>query len=462
MTKESWVLNETKRMSLKDKRRNERVAMLLEAVTESPASSIAQACHGLNAETKGAYRLIETIEVDEQNILEGHYQATAQRTLEHEGRIIIVGDGMDASFNNLKKTTGLGTLANSKNSLGIKIHNTYAFSEDYIPLGLINQKYWVRDTESYGKRKNRKKLKITEKESYHWIDGINQIEKKLPLNKEYVFIGDGGADIYDLFLTKRRKNSDLLIHLAQNRNIKNENVRLFELLSKEPILGFVTQKLERTKTHSERTVKLAIRAKEIEIEAPTDRKREKLPATKLITVYAQEIESDKPTNDPIAWRLITTMTIKSFEDAEALIVLYSKRWLIERYHYILKEGCRIEKLQMESAGNLKRAIAIYSIAAWRLMYITYLARIKPDSSCTLILSPDEANALYCIHNKTPTLPTEFFSVKEATKMIAKLGGFLGRKGDGEPGAKVLWQGLFRLEAITQAYLVFRAPNVGNG
>ena len=462
MTKESWAINETGRMSLKDKRRNERVKILLEAIADSPTSSISQACHGSDAATKAAYRLIGTTEIDEQDILEGHYQATAQRTLEHEGLVIIVGDGMDVSFSNLKQTEGLGTLSNSKKSLGIKVQNTYAFSEDLIPLGLINQKHWVRDKENYGKKKDRRNLNITEKESYHWIEGIKQIEKILPLNKGYLFMGDGGSDIYDLFATERRENSDLLIHLVQNRNIKDEEIRLFELLSKEPILGIVTKKLERTKTHPERTVKLAIRTKVVEIEPPTNRKKEKLPTVKLTTVYAQEIESDKPTNDPIVWRLITTIKIGLLEDVEKLIIRYSHRWLIERYHYILKEGCRIEKLQMESADNLKRALAIYSIAAWRLIYITYLARIRPDAPCDLILSTDEANALYCIHNKTSILPTEIISVKEATRMIAKLGGFLGRKGDGEPGAKVLWQGLFRLEGITQAYLLFKPLNVGNG
>jgi hypothetical protein len=462
MAKESWAAIETRHMSLKDKRRNERVRMLLETITDSPESSISQACHGETAAIKGAYRLIGTTEIDAQDILEGHYQATVQRTYEHDGRVIILSDGMDISFTNLKKTTGLGTLANSKKALGIKTQNTYVFSEKFIPLGLINQKYWVRNKEEYGKKKDRIKLNIKEKESYSWIDSIDQIEKKLPLEKGYVFIGDGAADIYDLFALKRRKNSDLLIHLVQNRKIKDNSERLFESLSNEPILGIITQKLDRTKKHPERTVTLEVRVKEVEILSPSSRKSEKLPTIKLTTICAQEVASDKSLDDSIVWRLITTIKVDSIKEAEKLIVLYSKRWLIERYHYILKEGFRVEKLQMESADNLKRALALYSIAAWRLLHITYLARIQPDAPCSLILTSDEADALYCIVNKTLSLPPNPVSVKEATKMIAKLGGFLGRKGDKEPGAKVLWQGLYRLESITQAYVVFKAINVGNG
>ena len=39
-------------------------------------------------------------------------------------------------------------------------------------------------------------------------------------------------------------------------------------------------------------------------------------------------------------------------------------------------------------------------------------------------------------------------------MTAKLGGFLGRKGDGEPGTQTLWLGLQRLDDIAEAWGVF--------
>jgi len=39
-------------------------------------------------------------------------------------------------------------------------------------------------------------------------------------------------------------------------------------------------------------------------------------------------------------------------------------------------------------------------------------------------------------------------------MVAALGGFMGRKGDGEPGIKTLWLGLQRLDTIQAAWLAF--------
>jgi IS4 transposase len=60
---------------------------------------------------------------------------------------------------------------------------------------------------------------------------------------------------------------------------------------------------------------------------------------------------------------------------------YSFRWLIERYHYVLKSGCQIERLQLETAHRLEMALATYALVAWRLLWLTYLARCSPDSSC---------------------------------------------------------------------------------
>jgi hypothetical protein len=39
-------------------------------------------------------------------------------------------------------------------------------------------------------------------------------------------------------------------------------------------------------------------------------------------------------------------------------------WLIERFHFVLKSGCRFEDLQLENAERLKRALGI---VAWRLL-----------------------------------------------------------------------------------------------
>ena len=137
---------------------------------------------------------------------------------------------------------------------------------------------------------------------------------------------------------------------------------------------------------------------------------------------------------------------------------YSYRWLIERYHFVLKSGCGLEKLQLETAERLHRALATYSIVAWRLLWLTYEARENPDSPCDRVLEAHEWQALYCYSHKTPVPPITTPSLHEAVVMIAKLGGFLARKSDGEPGVKTIWRGLRRLHDIASAWKLLHAKH----
>ncbi len=448
-----WAENEVKNMTLKDKRRQDRVKQLLEILADNPTASIAQACKGSHAKTKAAYRFIGTTSINEQDILQGHYKATVERIIKSEDTALFLSDGMDVSLNNLTSTTGLGPIGNSIKSLGIKTHNTLAISPEGRCFGLIDQKYWARDKSEYGKKIFRSKRPTKNKESNAWIESICRIEERLPLNIDYIYIADGGADMYDFITVKRRLNSELLIHQAQNRNTTDG--KLYDLLDKKTVLGYIVKKLKRTPNSPEREVKLEVRAASVELKSPDKTKAAHRSTTNIYSLVAKEIDADKSGSKEIVWRLLTTIKIDSISDAEKIIELYAKRWLVERFHYILKEGSRIEKLQMESVDNIKRAIALYSITSWRIMQITYIGRISPDISSEAILARDEWEALWCHHHKKPCPPASPPSVGEAISMIAKIGGFLGRKNDGEPGAKVLWRGIAALEHIVSTYLIFR-------
>ena len=121
----------------------------------------------------------------------------------------------------------------------------------------------------------------------------------------------------------------------------------------------------------------------------------------------------------------------------------------------MKSGCRLEELQLETADRLERALATYSIVAWRLLWLTYEARVNPDVSVETVLEEPEWQALYCTIHKTTALPPEPPSIGQCVRWIAKLGGFLGRKGDGDPGVKTLWQGLQRLNDIAATWKLLR-------
>jgi len=174
-------------------------------------------------------------------------------------------------------------------------------------------------------------------------------------------------------------------------------------------------------------------------------------------ILAEEV-SPPLKEKPLCWLLITTLPITTFDDALQYVHWYSFRWLIERFHYVLKNGCKIEELQLEKMDRLRRAIATYSIIAWRMLQITYESRKNTKVLANKVLEKHEWEALYCITYKTPVPPKEIPTLHEAVHWIAKLGGFLGRKSDGEPGVKVIWRGFSKLYNYVDMWLLLK----GNG
>ena len=118
--------------------------------------------------------------------------------------------------------------------------------------------------------------------------------------------------------------------------------------------------------------------------------------------------------------------VSCFEDVVECLRWYTYRWLIERYHYVLKSGCRLEQLQLETSDPIYRALATYTIVAWRLLWITYLARYHPQTPADTVLATHEWQALYCTIHKTPTPPVSPPSLNTCVRWIAQLGGFLAR------------------------------------
>jgi hypothetical protein len=158
---------------------------------------------------------------------------------------------------------------------------------------------------------------------------------------------------------------------------------------------------------------------------------------------------------PINWRLLTTCPLTSFAEACLLVKYYSMRWFIERFHYVLKSGCNIERHRLASVDALQRLLAIANLVAWRLLWLTHLARLQPDLPCTVALSDAEWKALYVATNRTKQLPDKPPTLYQAVRAIAKLGGFLGRRSDGEPGVTVLWRGWQHLADLTQMWLLLQ-------
>lgn len=154
-------------------------------------------------------------------------------------------------------------------------------------------------------------------------------------------------------------------------------------------------------------------------------------------------EVDTPAGvDPVEWRLLTNREAETFEVACELIDGYRARWEIEMFFHVLKNGCRVEALQLSTIRGLELALALFLVVAWRIARLMRLGRTCPDLEAELLFERGEWQAAYILNKRKP--PAKPPSLNEVVRLVAMLGGFLARQGDGEPGVKTLWLGVQRV------------------
>ena len=450
METQSWAEQEFAYADLGDQRRKKRLIQLAKQRGTQPNASISQSCED-SASTKAAYRFYENSAISSQAILSSHIKTTQTR-MNQESIVLAVQDTTQLDYSSHPATQGLGTLQ-TKNQHGLIMHTTLAVTLSRVPLGVIHHQVWCRPEEEFGKKHRRKKRPIEEKESQKWLSSLeatSELSKEMP-QTHIVSIGDREADIYDLFALSCSPYHDILIRASWDRKVAHPENHLWSFMESQSISGTLTVTVPRKGNQPVRQAELSVRYSQVTIRPPSHRKGLK-PIT-LCGILATEEESPKGI-EPISWLLLTNVLTDTFEDSCQRIQWYSCRWTIEIYHKVLKDGCRIEERQFEFAENIQRYLSLDMVVAWRVLYLTMLGRDMPELPCTAIFEAYEWQSLYCFIHKTHTPPNETPSLQQAVRWIAKLGGFMGRKGDGEPGVTVLWRGLQRLYDISETWLLF--------
>ncbi|NEP57769.1 MAG: IS4 family transposase [Symploca sp. SIO2G7] len=455
----SWAAEELKTANLGDIRRNRRLVTIVEDLSAQPNASVTQAARD-NAALQGIYEFWANRRVKASSILAAHRDSTLERVA-GEKIVLAVQDTTELNFGKRTKKQGLGSLS-SPDAKGLFVHSVFCVSSLGVPLGVLHQKVWARKkikrTGGYADRMR----SISEKESQRWLEGLKLTQEWIEQPVQVVTVADREADIYELFAEPRREGAEFLIRAHQGRGVKYSSTDididgLHEAIGKTAVCGELTLELQRTPKRKPRTAQLTVRKASLYLQPPLHHpKRERLKPVRVNVILAQE-ENPPPGEKAISWLLVTTLEVSNFEQACQCLRWYSYRWLIERYHYTLKSGCRLEQLQLEKAEALERALATYAIVAWRLLWLTYEARCHPSVSVEGVLSQPEWQVLYCYIHQTPVPPLVPPKLVDCVRWIAQLGGFLGRKSDGEPGVKTLWLGLQRLEDMAAIWQLKSFP-----
>lgn len=447
-----WLKDELSGIALGDKRLNWRLQDTAEKLARHPSVSINQACDDW-ADTKATYRLFDNPKTTAAKILLPHQKRTKER-IQGQPIILAVQDTTYVDYSAHPSKTGMGPIGTESQKLrGLVMHSTLALTTAGLPLGIVSQSLWARDEEpTQMTPAQRRKVPIAEKESNKWLAALTETVTYIPAGTQCVNVGDSEADIFELFDHARTLQTDLLVRAAQDRSVCEPAVgRLWRTLEASPLGGHLKVQLPERPGVAQREAIVAVRFAKITLRTPAHL-RSRINDCPLYAVLAME-ENPPAAVEPLCWLLLTTVPVLTFADAQERIHWYCHRWKIEVYHKILKSGCQVEKAQLATAERLQPMLALFAIIAWRLFWMTYLARHEPDAPCTAFLTPAEWHSLYAFIHKTTALPASIPSVQQTTRWIARLGGFLDRKHDGQPGVTVFWRGWQRLADISSVWLI---------
>lgn len=461
-----WCVDEFAAVELQDERLNRRCSELAAQLAMQPSGPINQACEDW-ADAKAAYRFFDNDKVSPEGIQAPHQQRTVQRMRQHK-RVLAVQDTSFLNFTHHPKTSGLGEIGTkAQKQSGFGMHSTLAVTTEGLSLGVLTQTFFSRPKgEPSHRPEELRLLPIEEKESYRWVQAFEQTLDLAPPGVEVITVCDREADIYEMHVMAQKRGASLLVRASFDRSLLDDEAgKLWSSVEQQPSAGLLTLHIPGNNKRKARSATVSVRYASVDLNPPWRPNKLKLPPVKLNAILVREENPPADIDEPIEWLLLCNTPVTCFDDAHQVIHWYCHRWQIEVFHKILKSGCRVEDCRLQTIDRLHNFIALMSIIAWRLHWMTYINRCEPDLPCSVVLTTWEWQALYMRIHKSPRLPDTPPTVRQVVRWIAQLGGFLGRKSDGEPGITAVWRGWQRLQDIAATWYIVneRTPRgfVGN-
>lgn len=444
------------RGSLPDARLLQRLARLLSALSSCAEGTLAQALCSWG-QLKAAYRFFANPRVTPAAILASARPDCLAR-IAALPVVLLIQDTTTLNFTHHPAVRGLGPVGSGA-QWGVFVHTALAVNPaDSVPLGLAAQQLWRREPAARGSRSHKRKRQTPAKESGRWQAVEQASLQDLPDGTTLVSVADREGDIFDWFAAPRPRQAQLLVRAAQAQRCLAEGGALLDAVAQTPRLGQYRVEVAAAPGRAARTARCSVRSAAVALKQPRNRPAG-TPRRQPVAVTALLVREEQPPAavEPLCWLLLSTMPVASFADACQQIYWYTLRWLVERYHLVIKSGCRVEDLQLETAERLLRAVAVACLVALQVLWLTYLPREQPELPCTVALSAAEWQTLVALRPALASSTGQPPTLGAATRAIAQLGGFLARKGDGEPGPLSLWRGLMRLKDHAAGWQLAHGP-----
>jgi hypothetical protein len=334
------------------------------------------------------------------------------------------------------------------------MHSALAVRPDGHVLGLLHNHVWARPLSEFGKGHKRKQRPFEDKESFEWVRGMRHtgaLRDRYSPTTGLVHVFDSAGDVHEVLAEAAASGDDAVIRSARNRRVQGPHKHLRETLAAAPLLKRCRLDLPRSRGKRKRRATVEVRSATVTLDPPADGS-----GRGPVPVNAVWVHEPKPPEGVggIEWLLLTTLPVATAKQALKVVELYKLRWRVEEFHLVLKSGCKIEKTQLKTAERIETWLSLLSAVAVRVLQLAYLARTDPEAPCTVVLDDDEWRVLWAYTHKRP--PGEARApptIYEAVRMIGRLGGHLGRKGDGMPGVRSLWRGWRDLCLLVEGFHV---------
>jgi hypothetical protein len=424
-----WIHQQFAGINVDDARLQKRAVMIADSCAKHPEQSLPGRFEDW-AGLKAAYRFFNNSKITHQTLQQVHYQEVLEKARWSNKLVLFIQDGSELLFNSHRWTFGLGPTADSTGN-GLMFHSClvaeFHESEETKILGLSYQEAWIRPEE--------KSIDDDAKESEVWLRALKKAGRP---QKNWVHVGDRANDIYDFLHGASKDKWNFVVRARHDRKVEinGRPERLFPWIRKQA-----------AKCKS----KLYVKAKgeefagEVTLEITWSRAKLFPPGNGSV-VAAEEVTYIRvwsPDRPRLEWLLITNLSVENDKDVLRIIAIYRRRWIIEDYHKVLKTGFRIENNQFKQARRILALLGMVGVIATQLLAMREYCRLSPTTRA------EEAIPKRWILLIERKLNVKLETVKDFWHSLARLGGFIGRKSDGDPGWQTIWKGYMRLRDMLE-------------
>jgi hypothetical protein len=395
---------------------------------------------------KAAYRLFDADDVTFAAIAQPHWRQTCAVG---PGRYLVLADTTEIDFGYERDIAGLSRIGNGSGN-GFLLHNALLVETgtEFL-LGVAGQTIHYRCPAP--KHENKARRFQRERESRVWGDVIEQVGPP-PAGAQWIHVCDRGADDFEVFCRLRQNRNDWVIRASSTHRLiitpAGKQQTLKKHLRTLPIAGTYELQLRARPGKAARTAKLEVCYGTLRMPVP----RHTSPYVKTLrpqplemsVVWVREVGAPRGVA-PIEWVLYTSLPVHSFDDAWTIVEYYECRWLIEEYHKALKTGCAVQDRILRTPQRLEAMVGLMSVVAVRLLQLKSIARSDPDRPAASVVPPLWLKMLKAARKNLRRVHD--LTISQFYRELAKLGGFLGRKSDGQPGWITIWRGWQQLNAL---------------